>query len=148
MKYLKLYETKRSEDAITKFKELARADFNTEERFYQTIFMSADLPYDFKEEFKLLYYMYKEFSEDYVEIDKKEKSYMKKQVKKEIQKSLISKMIKNNKLIYELESNRYIQELQNNEWYMFQYLKFIYMSFVTALRNLPPRIRASKKFKI
>jgi len=152
MKYLKLYETKRSDDAISKFKDLARGDFNTEERYYRSVFLNSDLPFDFEDEYKLLFYMYNEFSEQsnihISDLDKKEKTYMKKEIKKEIQESLISKMIKNNNLIDDLEKNKYIIELQNNEWYMQQNMKFIFLSFVTALKNLPPRIKAEKKFKI
>jgi len=146
MKYLKLYETKRSEDAIKKFKELAKKDFIESKLFYENSFLSSDLPYEFQEEFKLLSFMYIDFDDE--QLEKSKKKYIKRIVKKEIQKSLISKMSSDNRLIIKLEQNQYIQELQNNDWYLGLHKKYIFMAFVTALRNLPPRIRAAKKFKI
>ena len=53
MKYLKLFETKRSDDAIQEFKRLANKDYKYNDGFYRNLFLSSDLSYEVQDEFKL-----------------------------------------------------------------------------------------------
>ena len=150
MKYLKFFENKKSDDAIQEFKKFAEMDFKKNNQFYEIKFLTFDLPYDVQDEFKLLIFMYYNFN-NYANnhsFENDYKKYVRRVVKKDIQKSLINKLSHDIKLLNELERNKYIKELQKNEWFFKQKEKFIFMAFETALRNLPPKVRAMRDFNI